>query len=80
MPLQLDRGQLAILDEDGLVLSVARSRADLLQIRYPDQTDLLQLLAKYRPWIVGAAWLALTLLLIRFLQGVYRKRRDSSEG
>jgi len=80
IPLQLDRGQLAILDQDGLVLSVARSRTDLLQIRYPDQTDLLQLLAKYRPWIVGAAWLALTLLLIRFLQGVYRKRRDSSEG
>ena len=80
IPLQLDRGQLAILDQDGLVLSVARSRTDLLQVRYPDQTDLLQLLAKYRPWIVGAAWLALTLLLIRFLQGVYRKRRDSSEG
>ena len=80
IPLQLDRGQLAILDQDGLVLSVARSRTDLLQIRYPDQTDLLQLLAKYRPWIVGAAWLALTLLLIRFLQGVYRKRRDGSEG
>lgn len=79
-PLQLDRGQLAILDRDGLVLSVARSRSDLLQVRYPDQLDVMQLLAKYRPWIVGAAWLALTLLLIRFLQGVYRKRRDGSEG
>ena len=77
-PLILDRGNFAILDDRGLVVAASSDRTDLVEVVYPDQVNLSQLLAKYRPWIIGAAWLLITALMIRFLLGLYRSRRAGS--
>ncbi|WP_428929113.1 cellulose biosynthesis cyclic di-GMP-binding regulatory protein BcsB [Marinibacterium sp. SX1] len=79
-PLLLDRGNVAFVDAQGVALAVSTERTNLLSVTYPDTTTVLQILARYRPWIIGAGWLVLTLLIIRFLLGVYRSRRPSSEG
>ncbi|MHA7874389.1 cellulose biosynthesis cyclic di-GMP-binding regulatory protein BcsB [Roseivivax sp.] len=79
-PLLLDRGDLAFLDGEGLALAASTARNDLVEVRYPDRMDLWQVAAKYRPWIVGALWLALTLVIIRVLSGIYRRSRGTQEG
>lgn len=79
-PMLLDRGDIAFVDERGIALAVSANRADLVAVSYPDQVSLMQLFARYRVWIIGAGWLVLTLLIIRFLVGVYRSRRTTGEG
>ncbi|MGR3463595.1 cellulose biosynthesis cyclic di-GMP-binding regulatory protein BcsB [Limimaricola sp.] len=78
-PLLLDRGDLAFIDDRGVALVTSTRRGDLVDIAYPDRLDIMQVVAKYRPWIIGAAWLALTLVVVRFLQGVYRRSRRGKE-
>ncbi|SDF24840.1 cellulose biosynthesis cyclic di-GMP-binding regulatory protein BcsB [Limimaricola pyoseonensis] len=79
-PLLLDRGDLAVIDEDGLALVASTRRGDLVDIAYPDRLDVMQVFARYRPWIIGAAWLALTLVVVRSLQGMYRRSRAGKDG
>lgn len=74
-PLILDRGNFAILDDEGLVVAASSDRTDLVEVVYPEQVSLSQLFAKYRPWIIGAVWLLITALIIRFLLGLYRSRQ-----
>ncbi|EYD72505.1 cellulose biosynthesis cyclic di-GMP-binding regulatory protein BcsB [Limimaricola hongkongensis] len=78
-PLLLDRGDLAFIDDRGVALVTSTRRGDLVDITYPDRRDIMQVIAQYRPWIIGAAWLALTLVVVRFLQGVYRRARRGKE-
>ena len=74
-PLILDRGNFAIIDDKGLVVAASSDRSDLVQVVYPNQVSMAQIFAKYRPWIIGAAWLLITALIIRFLLGLYRSRQ-----
>ncbi|MWD26395.1 hypothetical protein E0K89_002780 [Aquicoccus sp. SCR17] len=79
-PLALDRGDLALIDEAGVAVAVSTLRTDLVEVRYPDRTDLWQILARYRLWIVAAGWVLLTLVVLRALQGFYRRSRGRGEG
>ncbi|RYH02017.1 hypothetical protein EU805_12615 [Salipiger sp. IMCC34102] len=72
-PLLLDRGDLAFISSDGVQIVTSTRRASLIDVVYPERFDAMQLIATYRPWIVGALWIALTLIVIRFLQGVYHR-------
>lgn len=78
-PLLLDRGNLAFIDESGLIFATSTKRSELVDISYPDRTDITQVVAAYRPWIIGTVWLALTLLVVRSLQTVYHKNRRGKE-
>ena len=78
-PLVLDRGDLALLDADGVAISVSTSRADLIQIVYPDQTNIRQILEKYRPWFFGGLWIMATIILLGVFQRAYRARRKTGE-
>lgn len=77
-PLILDRGNFAIIDDKGLVVAASSDRSDLVQVVYPDRVSMAQLFAKYRPWIIGAAWLLITALIVRFLLSLYRSRQAGS--
>lgn len=74
-PLVLDRGNLALIDESGIVVATSTLNRDLVSVVYPDQTSVMQILAKYRPWIVGGLWAVLTLLVLGVFQRLYRSRR-----
>lgn len=77
-PLLLDRGDLALLGEEGVILATSTDRAPLIEVSYPDRQSIAQLLAKYRPWIVGGLWIVLTLIVLGIFQRVYRARRAPS--
>jgi hypothetical protein len=74
-PLVLDRGNLALIDDSGIVVATSTLTRDLLSVVYPDQTSVMQILAKYRPWIVGGLWAVLTLLVLGVFQRLNRSRR-----
>ncbi|UWR30730.1 cellulose biosynthesis cyclic di-GMP-binding regulatory protein BcsB [Sulfitobacter sp. W002] len=78
-PMMLDRGDLALIGQDGVILATATDRSPLVDVVYPDRTSLAQMLAKYRPWIVGAIWVLVTLLVLVVFQRVYRARRGKDE-
>ncbi|KMK64956.1 cellulose biosynthesis cyclic di-GMP-binding regulatory protein BcsB [Puniceibacterium sp. IMCC21224] len=78
-PLVLDRGNLALIDESGVVVATSTKRSDLLTVVYPDRTNVMQILAKYRPWIVGGFWAVLTLLMLGVFQRLYRSRRSPKQ-
>ncbi|MBU2959181.1 cellulose biosynthesis cyclic di-GMP-binding regulatory protein BcsB [Paracoccus sp. 1_MG-2023] len=77
-PLVLDRGDLALVGEQGVQLVTSMDRAPLIQVTYPEQQSLAQLFAKYRPWVVGGLWVLLTIAVLGFFQRIYSRRKSSS--
>jgi hypothetical protein len=73
-PFVLDRGDLALIAEDGVIVATSTSKNALIDVVYPDQTSLKDILNQYRPWIVGGLWLALTLFVLAAFQKIYRRR------
>lgn len=74
----LDRGDLALVGEQGVQLVTSMDRAPLIQVTYPEQQSLAQLFAKYRPWVVGGLWVLLTIAVLGFFQRIYSRRKSSS--
>ncbi len=74
-PFVLDRGDLALIGAEGVVVATSTNNNSLIDVVYPEQTSLMQILDQYRPWIVGGLWLALTLLVLAAFQKMYRRRR-----
>ncbi len=69
--LRLDRGNLAFIDRDGVSLSLSSERERLVQVAYPDHVSWLDLAETYRPWIIGALWLLVSLIFLVLLQRFY---------
>lgn len=76
--LRLDRGNVAFVDPEGVSLAWAAGRDGLVRITYPDSTDIWGLLGQYRPWIVGALWLAVTALIVSVVARGWRRRNPSA--
>ncbi len=76
--LSLDRGDVAIADARGIAFAWASGRDALVRIAYPDQTDVLALLARWRPWLIAGAWLAVTALLVGVFARSWRRRRGGA--
>lgn len=76
-PLRLDRGNVAFIDSDGIVLAFSTLRDQLVQVTYPDRISWLGLAQQYRPWIVGAFWLAVTLGFIALIRRMARRRKGN---
>jgi len=72
-PLILDRGDLALIGEEGILVATSTDQGSLLEVSYPDRTSLSQILAKYRLWIVGGLWLLITLVVLVIFQRLYRR-------
>jgi hypothetical protein len=72
----LDRGDVALLDKTGVALALSTERDTLLRISYPEQGSWLTFVERFRSWIVGGAWIALTIVVLFALQRMYRRRRS----
>ena len=75
-PLILDRGDVALIDNKGVVLSTSTTRNSLVQIEYPEQRDLAKILEQYRPWIVVGIWLLVSLIVIRILRSMLLRKEE----
>jgi hypothetical protein len=77
--LQLDRGNVAIIDAAGVAFAFSNERDRLVEVIYPEQSTMTDLANAYRPWIVGALWLASSLLIVVGMLRFHRPRRSSGK-
>lgn len=68
-PLDLNDGDIAFADANGVFLSMNSRQTELARVRYPEYRDWLALLGKHRFWLFALAWIAIT---VAFLYG-YRR-------
>lgn len=73
-PIRLDRGDIAVIDKEGIALAFSTEQKQAVSVVYHDIRSWTDMAGEYRPWIVGAIWLALTALFIRALSLMYRRR------
>jgi len=76
----LDRGDVAFLDKTGVALALSTERDTLLRISYPEQGSWLTFFERFRSWIVGGAWVVITIVVLFALQKMYRRRRPVVAG
>lgn len=74
-PVKLDLGNVAVIDESGIALAFSNGADRVVNISYVEIRSLADLAREYRPWVVGALWLATSLLFAFVLSRVYRSRR-----
>ena len=72
--INLDRGDVAFLDRNGVALALSTERDTLLRIAYVDQRTWTSYLDRFWPWIVGTTWALATILLLLLAQRMYRRR------
>lgn len=70
----LDRGDVALLDKTGVALALSTARDTLLQVSYADDRSWLTNLDRFRPWIIGGVWVLISLTVLLVMQRVYRRR------
>jgi hypothetical protein len=73
--IRLDRGDIAVIDSDGVALAFSTEQKQTVNIVYLEIRSWADIAGEYRPWIVGAVWLLLTVLFVRALSLMYRRRR-----
>ncbi len=74
-PVRLDRGDVAVIEPEGITLAFSAGRDQVVSIAYHDVRSWADLAWEYRPWIVAMFWLAMTILFISVLSAIYRRRR-----
>jgi hypothetical protein len=74
----LNRGDVALLDKTGVALALSTERDTLLQVSYVDQRSFLTNLDQFRPWILGGIWVMVTLTVLVVLQRIYRRRHAAA--
>lgn len=78
--INLDRGDVAFLDRNGVALALSTERDTLLRIAYVDQRSWTSYLDRFWPWIVGTAWALATISLLVMAQRLYRRRMSGTTG
>jgi hypothetical protein len=78
--INLDRGDVAFLDRNGVALALSTERDTLLRIAYVDQRSWTSYLDRFWPWIVGTAWALATISLLIMAQRLYRRRMSGTTG
>jgi hypothetical protein len=76
----LDRGDVAFLDNTGVALALSTERDTLLRISYPDQASLVTSIERFRSWIIGGIWGVVSIVLLFALQRIYRRRGNAVAG
>ncbi|MDA8586494.1 cellulose biosynthesis cyclic di-GMP-binding regulatory protein BcsB [Rhodobacteraceae bacterium] len=78
-PLVLDRGDVALMDQSGIVLATSTAHGSLVRIEYPERQHLWKTVERYRPWIIVGIWLVVTLLVLRILRSIYASKQVGSD-
>ena len=73
--LQLDRGNVAVVDKNGVAFAFSTDRDRLIEVVYPDKLSLAEIANAYRPWVVGGLWLAFSLLVVMSVHRFYARGR-----
>ncbi len=73
--LQLDRGNVAVVDKNGVAFAFSTERDRLIEVVYPEKLSLADIANAYRPWVVGALWLAFSLLVVLSVHRFYARGR-----
>jgi hypothetical protein len=74
----LDRGNVAFIGASGVALALSTERERLVEVVYPNEESWLDLLRRYRTWIIAAAWLALTIGVLVALARMHGRDRKGS--
>ncbi|MXO66070.1 cellulose biosynthesis cyclic di-GMP-binding regulatory protein BcsB [Altericroceibacterium endophyticum] len=72
----LGLGNVALADEHEIMMAYSTTRDRLVDIRYPDQVQISELLERYRVWLIGLGWLILSAGFVYLLR---RSRRPKDE-
>lgn len=72
--LNLDRGNVAFIDQTGVALAMSTEHESVAQITYPDQISWLSIAEEFRAWIVGGLWVLATFVFLAALKRVLRRR------
>lgn len=76
--IDLDRGNVAFIGVSGVTLALSTERERLIEVVYPDDESWLDLMRRYRTWIISAVWLALTIgVLVALARTRGRNRKGS---
>ena len=73
------RIDVAIIDAAGVAFAFSNERDRLVEVVYPEQSTMAEIANAYRPWIVGALWLASSLLIVVGLLRFHRPRRSTGK-
>ena len=76
-PVRLDRGDVAVIDEEGLALAFSAGGKQVAAIAYTDIRSWRDLAGEYRPWIVGAIWLVAVAFFAVGMTKTFRRRKVS---
>ena len=77
--LLLNDDDVAFLDAGGIVLTLDSTQPTLARVHYPDQTDWIALMGRYRFWLLALAWLGLTAIIV-YLFRLSRRHRHRHGG
>jgi hypothetical protein len=72
--LNLNRGDIAFVDQSGVALAMSSERDTLVRIAYPDQVSWLTVAERFHPWIVGGIWALVSVGFLLALQRMLRRR------
>jgi hypothetical protein len=72
-PVRLDRGDIAVVDEEGIALAFSAERKQVATIAYTDIRSWGDLVGAYRPWIVAGTWLTVAALFAAAMARAYRR-------
>jgi hypothetical protein len=73
-PIRLDRGDIAVIDNTGIALAFSTDQKRTVNVVYHEIRSWTDIAGEYRPWIVGGIWLLLTIVFVRALSVMYRRR------
>jgi hypothetical protein len=75
----LDRDNVAFIGPAGVKLALSTEREKLIEVTYPDASSWQGLLRRYRTWLLLAAWVAVTIVVLVALQRIYSRQRERKE-
>ena len=77
--LSLGRADVILADDTGPRLTFDSAGDQQIRIDYADRTSVWEFLEKWRIWIIAAAWLLFTILVIYALRALFKRRSESGK-
>ena len=74
--LPLLRGDVALLDSNGVALAFSTTRDRLVDIHYPERGGFMAMVERYRLWLIVIAWVIASAGFVYLLRQIYKARRQ----
>jgi hypothetical protein len=73
--IDLDRGNVAFVDADGVKLALSTERDTQIKVTYPEITPWQTVARRYGTWVVFGSWVIFTIVVLVALRRIYRRDR-----